>query len=329
MRIFIYVMLVFAFINVNAKPLEVAQLFNKKTVKVTKQNVNLVKNFYGDITIPDGAIKDINIRFDGFIGNVITDKTYTSIKKGDKLFDIYSADINLAMHEYLMSNKNLRHNYLQKFRSFAIDKKVLTTLEKNRKVKEYINIYSPYEGFLISKNVNDGSFAKKGKTLFQIANFDKLWVIAKVYQKDIASIKKDMQAKISIDGLQTLSTKVDFIYPNVNAKDKTIDVRLKIKNKELKIYPNMFAKVSINTVQKSMLVLPKTAVLTKADKHFVFIPKGKYFEPKEITAVRINSNQFEVLGLNENEIVIDKAAFLLDSDAITNGLYESSDDDDW
>jgi len=327
MRIFIYVILVLAITN--AKPLEVAQLFNKKTVKVTKQNINLAKTFYGDITIPDGAIKDINIRFDGFIGDIKTDKKYTYIKKGDKLFDIYSADINLAMHEYLMSNKNLRHNYLQKFRSFAIDKKVLTTLEKNRKVKEYINVYSPYKGFLISKNVNDGGYAKKGKILFQIANFDNLWVIAKVYQKDISSIKKDMKAKITIDGLQTLSTKVDFIYPNVNVKDKTIDVRLKIENKDLKIYPNMFAKVSINTVQKSMLVLPKTAVLTKADKHFVFIPKGKYFEPKEITAKRINSNQFEVSGLSENELVIDKAAFLLDSDAITNGLYESSDDDDW
>jgi len=327
MRIFIYVILVLAITN--AKPLEVAQLFNKKTVKVTKQNINLAKTFYGDITIPDGAIKDINIRFDGFIGDIKTDKKYTYIKKGDKLFDIYSADINLAMHEYLMSNKNLRHNYLQKFRSFAIDKKVLTALEKNRKVKEYINVYSPYKGFLISKNVNDGGYAKKGKTLFQIANFDNLWVIAKVYQKDISSIKKDMKAKITIDGLQTLSTKVDFIYPNVNVKDKTIDVRLKIENKDLKIYPNMFAKVSINTVQKSMLVLPKTAVLTKADKHFVFIPKGKYFEPKEITAKRINSNQFEVSGLSENELVIDKAAFLLDSDAITNGLYESSDDDDW
>ena len=164
--------------------------------------------------------------------------------------------------------------------------------------------------------------------MFQIANFEKLWVIAKIYQKDIKSIKKEMRAKVNIDGIGDVSAKVDFIYPNVNMKDKTINVRLEIQNKDLKIYPNMFAKVHINTLQKSMLVLPKTAVLTKADKHFVFIPKGKYFEPKEITAVRINSNQFEVSGLSENEIVIDKAAFLLDSDAITNGLYESSDDDD-
>jgi len=328
MKNFIYLMLVVTFIN--AKPLEVAQLFNKKTVKVTKQNINFVKTFYGDISIPDDAIKDINIRFDGFVGKVFTDKSYVFVKKNDKLFDIYSDEINLAMSEYLTSNRNLQKNYLKKFKSFGIDKKVLITLEKNRKVKEYIPIYSSYEGFIIRKNINNGSFAKKGKILFQIANLEKLWVIAKVYQKDISSIRKGMKAKVHIESVGSVSSVVDFIYPIVNKKDKTIDVRLEIENKNLKIYPNMFAKVSINTVQKSMLVLPKTAVLTKADKYFVFIPNGEEFEPKEVIAKRINSYQFEVIGLKENDVVIDKATFLLDSDAITNGLYNSSnDDDDW
>jgi len=328
MKNFIYLMLVVTFIN--AKPLEIVQLFNKKTVKVTKQNINFVKTFYGDISIPDDAIKDINIRFDGFVGKVFTDKSYVFVKKNDKLFDIYSDEINLAMSEYLTSNRNLQKNYLKKFKSFGIDKKVLITLEKNRKVKEYIPIYSSYEGFIIRKNINNGSFAKKGKILFQIANLEKLWVIAKVYQKDISSIRKGMKAKVHIESVGSVSSVVDFIYPIVNKKDKTIDVRLEIENKNLKIYPNMFAKVSINTVQKSMLVLPKTAVLTKADKYFVFIPNGEEFEPKEVIAKRINSYQFEVIGLKENDVVIDKAAFLLDSDAITNGLYNSSnDDDDW
>jgi Cu(I)/Ag(I) efflux system membrane fusion protein len=83
-------------------------------------------------------------------------------------------------------------------------------------------------------------------------------------------------------------------------------------------------------MKKTTLVLPKSAVLTKADKYFVFIPDGENFEPKEITATRINSREFEVVGLNENDVVIDKAMFLLDSEAITNSLYsDSSEDEEW
>ena len=326
MKHLLYLILLSIFLQ--AKPLEVSQLFNKKTVNVTKQNITLTKTFYADVKIPDNAIKNINIRFDGFVGNLFVNKNYQLIQKGEPLFDIYSDEINLAMGEYLLSGKNLRKNYMKKFRSYDIDTKVLKNLKKRNRVKEYISVYSPYDGYIISKNINDGKFIKKGETLFQVASFKKLWIIAKVYQKDISSIQKNMKAKVTIDGIRTVSTKVDFIYPKVNEKDKTIDVRFVIENKDLKIYPNMFAKIAINTVQKSMLVLPKTAVLTKADKHYVFIPDGKYFTPKEITAKRINSEQFEVIGLKENDTVIDKAAFLLDSDAITNGLYNSSDDDD-
>jgi len=78
-----------------------------------------------------------------------------------------------------------------------------------------------------------------------------------------------------------------------------------------------------------MLILPKSAVLNKGKKHYVFIPlKDGEFEPKEIEAKRIDSKRYEIVsGLKEGDEVIDNALFLLDSDAITNGLYDS--DDDW
>lgn len=325
----VLLMVLFVVNTIDAKILDATQLFNKKLVKVEKKEINLTKSFYGDVVVPENAIKDINIRFDGYVGIVKENKTYAYVQKNEKLFDVYSDEVNLAMNEFLFSHKNLRKNYMAKFKSFGVNQKVIENLQKTKMVKEYINVYSPYDGFIITKSINDGSFAQKGKTLFQIANFEKLWVMAKVYQKDIHTIEKEMKAKVFIEGFGTMNTKVDFIYPTVDPKDKTVKVRLQIENQDLKIYPNMFAKITINIVNKNMLVLPKTAVLTKADKYFVFIPKGKEFEPKEITANRINSEQFEVIGLNENDVVIDKAAFLLDSDAITNGLYNSSDDDDW
>ena len=92
----------------------------------------------------------------------------------------------------------------------------------------------------------------------------------------------------------------------------------------------MFGKVLIKEVSKQMLSLPKTAVLTKGDKYYVFQKLSKTeFEPIEIKAKRLNSNKYEILsGVEEGQEVINNALFLLDSDAITNGLY-SSDDDDW
>lgn len=141
-----------------------------------------------------------------------------------------------------------------------------------------------------------------------------------------------MKAKIYVDGFdEAVISTVDYIYPTVDETTKSVDVRFIIDNKDLKYSANMFAKVDIKQVDKEILTLPKTAVLQKGSKHYVFqyLSETEY-EPIEVTAKRISSNKYQILeGLEENQRVINNALFLLDSDAITNGLYSSSDDNDW
>ncbi len=139
-----------------------------------------------------------------------------------------------------------------------------------------------------------------------------------------------MKTKAKIEGFTPVEGIVDFIYPSVNVKDQSISVRILIDNPDLKYFPNLFAKVQFEEDSTSMLQLPKTAVLKKVDKYYVFVPVGKegQFEPKEITAKRVSAKSYEILsGLGEGEKVIDNTLFMLDSDAVTNALYESEDED--
>ena len=91
----------------------------------------------------------------------------------------------------------------------------------------------------------------------------------------------------------------------------------------------MFAKVKLKTTNKTILTLPKSAVLTKADIHYVFKSISKdEFEPVLVEANRISTYKYEILdGLNVGDEVVNNALFLLDSDAITNSLYDAEDSD--
>jgi hypothetical protein len=113
-------------------------------------------------------------------------------------------------------------------------------------------------------------------------------------------------------------------------KTKTVDVRFVLDNKDLKLVPSMFGKVDINIKKDVMLTLPKTAVLKKANDYYVFKPLANgEFKPAKIEAKRVSSNKYEILsGLEQNDEVINNALFLLDSDATTNALYKS-DDENW
>jgi len=323
------------FSTANAKIIEVEQLFNRTTVKVKEQSIGETKSFYGKTKIDESKLTDIVTRFDGFVTSLEANKNFMFIKKNQPLFSIYSDEILAIQKEIQIAknvNRNLYRSTVEKLDRFDISKGEINKLKANKIKSKGITVYSPSNAIVLKKNINDKSFVKKGKLLLQLANIDKIWFIAKVYQKDLNFIKKDMSARVYIDGFgKSIPTKVDFIYPYLDEKTKTIDVRFVLDNKDLKIYPNMFASVKIKSSSKTMLTLPKTAVLTKGSNYYVFKPVSKTeFEPVKVEVKRIASSKYEILdGLEAGDEVINNALFLLDSDAVTNALYETDEDDDW
>ncbi|MCG3701238.1 efflux RND transporter periplasmic adaptor subunit [Aliarcobacter butzleri] len=319
---------------VNAEILDAKQLFNKKITKVKKEEILLSKSFYGITKIDESSTFDIVSRFDGYITNLNANKSYMTIKKGEPLYSIYSSDILSIQNELQISkelNQNIYQSTLLKLDNLDIPKESQEKIKSGKLNNNGLVVTSPTNGILLQKNINNKSSVSKGTTLLQIASLDKIWFIASVYQEDLAFIKKDKQATIYIDGLNTsFNTKVDFIYPIFDDKSKTVDVRFILDNKELNLLPSMFGKVDIIDKQKQLLTLPKTAVLKKSDNFYVFkYVSNDEFKPVKIEAKRINSNKYQIIsGLNENDEVIDNALFLLDSDALTNSLYES-DNEDW
>jgi membrane fusion protein, copper/silver efflux system len=317
-----------------AQILDAKQLFNKKITKVVKEEVSINKSFYGVTKIDESSLVDIVSRFDGYVTKLNANKKYMTIKKGEQLYSVYSQEL-LSIQNELQVAKNFNQNIYQstfsRLDNLDISKSEQQKIKDGKMNSNGLVVTSPINGLLMEKNINQSSAIAKGNLLLQMASLDKIWFVASVYQSDLEFIKKDNIALITIDGInQKLNSKVDFIYPIFDEKTKTVDVRFILENEDLKLVPSMFGKVDINVKKDVMLTLPKTAVLKKADKFYVFKPlENGEFEPIKMDAKRISSNKYEILsGLNENDEVINNALFLLDSDAVTNALYES-DKEDW
>lgn len=318
----------------HAQILDAKQVFNKKTTKVIKEEISTNKSFYGITKIDESSLSDVVSRFDGYITKLNANKKYMTIKKGEPLYSIYSQEILSIQNELQIAknfNQNIYQSTLGRLDNLDISKSEQQKIKDGKISSNGLVVTSPMNAILMEKNINQSSAVSKGTTLLQLASLDKIWFVASVYQSDLEFIKKDSEALINIDGInQKIKAKVDFIYPIFDEKTKTVDVRFVLENEDLKLSPSMFGKVDINVKKDVMLTLPKTAVLKKADKFYVFKPlENGEFEPVKIEAKRISSNKYEILvGLNENDEVINNALFLIDSDAVTNALYES-DKEDW
>ncbi len=317
-----------------AEILDAKQLFNKKITKVVKEEISINKSFYGITKIDESSLTDVVSRFDGYITKLNANKKYMTIKKDEPLYSVYSQEI-LSIQNELQVAKNFNQNIYQstfaRLDNLDISKSEQQKIKDGKMTSSGLVVTSPINGLLMEKNINQSSAINKGTLLLQMASLDKIWFVASVYQSDLENIKKESEALVNIDGInQKIKSKVDFIYPIFDEKTKTVDVRFILENKDLKLVPSMFGKVDINVQKNVMLTLPKTAVLKKANNFYVFKPlQNGEFEPVKIEAKRISSNKYEIIdGLKENDEVINNALFLLDSDAVTNALYES-DKEDW
>ncbi|MFA7084633.1 MAG: HlyD family efflux transporter periplasmic adaptor subunit [Arcobacteraceae bacterium] len=310
-----------------AKILDAKQLFNKTTVKVKEEKISQTQSFYGQISVDTSKVYDVVTRFDGYITKLLANEDFMSITKGQALFEIYSNDVYSVQKELRIVkdiNANLYQSAVEKLVALGLQEKEVQRIKNSKTLLKDIALYAPFNSIVLSRNINEGSYVKQGELLLQLANIEQLWFIAQVYQKDLEHIKKNLKAKLYVDGFNApFATKVDTIYSTVDELTNTVPVRFSVENKNLALSPNMFAKVSIQTQEKKALTLPKSAVIQKADKYFVFLYlSSQEYEPLEIEAKRIGANAYEIIsGLTQGDEVIDNALFLLDSDAVTNSLY--------
>jgi Cu(I)/Ag(I) efflux system membrane fusion protein len=320
-------------LNASAQILDAKQLFNKTTVKVKEESISHTQTFYGQTSVDTSRVYDVVTRYDGFITKLNASEDFMFLKKGEPLFEVYSNELISIQKELNISkkiNENIYKSGLEKLVALGLQDQELQRVKTSNTVLENISMYAPFNAMLLKRNINNGSAFKQGQLLLQLVNLDKLWFIAQVYQNDLATIKKGLHAKLYVDGIkEPFKTQVETIYPIVDEKTKTVSVRFVVENKNISLTPNMFAKVVVQTQQKTALTLPKSAVIQKGNKHFVFLYYSQEeYEPLEVEAKRLSANTYEIVsGLNAGEEVIDNALFLLDSDAVTNSLYTK--DEEW
>ncbi len=264
-----------------------------KTVKVADESYSPKKEFFAKTAYKEGLIKEITPKVCGQVEKLYVNEKYVSIKKGEPLFRL-SYDVNKTQND---------------------DNTTSAT-------KKTTTVYSPYSGIVIEKQIYEGSFVDTHKPVFRLVSTSKLWVEAKIYEKDASGVKIGDKVSATFTGSKkSYVGKIEQILPEINDKDRTLTARATI-NSDGFLKANMFGKASIIQNSKQLLTLPKTAILDKGKKQFVFVKVDKKFEPQEIKAIKLDNTKYKIVeGLSSGDEVASEALFMLDSDAKINGLY--------
>lgn len=328
----ISLILLIAALTLWAKP-TATQLFSVQTVKAKQISTAQSFTSYGYVKANEANIYEIAPRFGGFVEKVYVKNIYSYVKKREALVAVYSPEVYKAKEDYLNSYRyaqrksatGMLQSAKTKLQLLGVSNKEIENVIKTKKVSKLTTIYAPSNGYIFTKNIVDGSAFKAGALLYKIIDTSSVWVEAKMFDNQVAKLKGVQSFEINTKTTDTpLQTTKKLLYPSVDPKGAAYTLRLELQNPKNKLVVGQYATIKAKGKKQTYLVLPKTAVIRKDGKFYVFATteyKGEY-EPLEVIVQSLDANRYIITqGLSEGDEVVNNALFMMDSDAQINGLY--------
>jgi membrane fusion protein, copper/silver efflux system len=291
----------------------------------------------GNVAVNEQLQAYVQTRFSGWVQKVYADTTYQFVRKGQKLFTIYSPDLVTTEQEYLLARKNrdllapstvpgvaqgansLLAAARERLQQWGIPQREIEHLEATGEVRRELEIDSPVSGYVTERNALPNLYVQPSTRLYTIADLSTVWVMADIFQSDMGQIKVGDAATVASDAYpgRTFNGRVDFVYPEVDMATRTVKVRLVFSNPGLKLTPGMFVNVDMKIPLGRCLAIPATGVFHTGTRNIVFVDRGAgYLEPRDVTLGPRAGDEFVVLeGLKAGERVVTSANFLVDSES--------------
>ncbi|MGB0936407.1 MAG: efflux RND transporter periplasmic adaptor subunit [Colwellia sp.] len=295
-----------------------------RTAKASYKSLHTEINTVGYVTYDEDRLVHIHPRVQGWIEKLHVKAIGDPVKKGQPLYEIYSPELVNAQEELLLAldrkNSRLITAAQNRLAALQLPKSAITQLRKSKKVQQTITFHAPQNGVVENLKIREGFFVKPGSTLMSIGDLSEVWVEAEVFERQAGQVKSGTPVTMTLDYLpgKTWQGQVDYIYPTLDPKTRTVKVRLRFSNKEGDFKPNMFAQIAIHTTgDESALLIPKEALIRTGNQDRVVLALGEgSFKSVAVRVGRYDSESVEILeGLNDGELVVSSAQFLLDSES--------------
>lgn len=192
---------------------------------------------------------------------------------------------------------------------------------QSRRINPYITIAAPRSGVLVSRAINTGELSDPSKDMFAVADLSEVWVVANIYEKDVASIKVGQTVKLTLDSLsgQVFKGNISYIADQLDPQTRTLAIRVIVPNHSLKLKPNMFAHMEVLTQNHVALVVPHTALQRLGNQIYTYVAVGSHrYEERSVKVGSDNGHLVEILqGLKPGEKIVTHGTLELHGKAIS------------
>lgn len=180
---------------------------------------------------------------------------------------------------------------------------------------------SPIAGTVVERHVDVGNAvgADLGQPLVTVADLASVWVVADIYEQDLAYVRVGQNAHITVPVLSErgYDGKITYVGQVVDPNTRTALARVMLHNPDGALRPGMFVEMVVEVTVQATGIVPSSALLSRRDQMFLFVEvKPNLFRQRKVQTGAQSGDHVVILsGVAAGERVVTRGAILLDAEA--------------
>lgn len=278
--------------------------------------------------VPDESrIAHAHTRVAGWVEQLDVNTTGETVRAGQPVARIFSQELLSSQTEYLAVRRNTAASGITsavvaggrtRLGVLGMTPAEIDDIERSGEPRRLVTVVAPRSGVVVNRGVTAGTSVDPSTTLLTIADLSRVWVIAEVPEASIPAVRVGTRAALDFpaSGRAPFAARVDFLYPTLTERTRTLRVRLTAANPDGVLRPGLYGTAVFTSAGPDAITVPRDAVVDTGFQQHVFVAAGDRFEPRTVTVGAQLADRVEIRdGLREGERVVVSGVFLLDSES--------------
>lgn len=273
------------------------------------------------------------------------------VKAGQPMLQVSSPDYSQMLDAYLKasdSNRLVQQNYARAqdlFQHHAIAQRDLEQAESDRNqaradlnaaeqglkilgvknpdslanapASAQIPVLAPISGEVVERLVSPGQVVQAGQTqAFTISDLSTVWVLANVYQADLAYVHRGDSVIVQTDAYpEPFHGRISYVAPALDPSTRTLQARIVVDNPGEKLKKDMYCTVTVTAGTLSQIIAVPDASILRDDNNepFVYVAvNGNQFGRREVTLGQAQDSRTQIVkGLSAGDRVVGDGSLFL------------------
>jgi cobalt-zinc-cadmium efflux system membrane fusion protein len=180
-----------------------------------------------------------------------------------------------------------------------------------------IPVLAPISGEVVERLVSPGQVVQAGQTqAFTISDLSTVWVLANVYQADLAYVHSGDDVVVETDAYpDSFHGRISYVSPALDPGTRTLQARIVVDNPGEKLKRDMYCTVTVTAgVLSNVIAVPNSSVLRDDNNQpFVYVATGQnQFGRRDVNLGESQNGQTQIMkGISVGERVVGDGSLFL------------------